>query len=102
MKTNPLRLTITADDGSPLYKIEPYHNNLCYELFEWRKIEKRDGETEFGWVDRNLYPRNIEDALRIIERDMIMKYGGCISTVEEMRKMLNAVVDRICKITKET
>lgn len=81
------------------YKISPYNNGLCYDLYEFREvISKRTGESKGKqWVHTGKYPSSFAHALRIIY-EMEMKRGkGTIKGLKAAIKHAEEIEQRISK-----
>ena len=76
------------------YQIRPYSNGLCWEIFEYRTVQKRTGETVTDWVSVGKYPQTLQHGLQIIY-EMALKAGDCIA------KYLPAVIKHCEKIYKD-
>lgn len=59
------------------YQIRPYHNNICWEIFEYRDVTcnrgKDKGKTSKKWVSTERYPATFGRALQIIYGLMLIK-----------------------------
>lgn len=58
------------------YQIRPYHNNLRWEVFEYRDVTCKSGEnkgkTSKKWVSTERYPATFGRALEIVYGLMLM------------------------------
>lgn len=81
------------------YKIKPYNNDLCYDLYEYREvIKKSTGESKgMQWVHTGKYPTSFAHALSIIY-EMEMKRGeGTIKGLDAAIKHAKDIENRIRK-----
>jgi len=100
-QTGELIWVVRNDDGVPLYKIEPYNNHLCYNLFEWGPTKKRDtGEEVWGWKDMGKYPTSLEHACTMLRDMLIMETGLETSEFSELKKTVTRSTTRIVKAVK--
>lgn len=72
------------------YRIKPYTNRLCWEIFEYREVTSNKGEhagkTRMDWVSTGKYPSNYGRALQIVYEMMLMESDEVIEGIEEAIK----------------
>lgn len=60
------------------YRIKPYDNHLCWEIFEYREVTCNKGEnkgkTSKKWVSTGKYPSTFGYALQIVY-ELMLKNG---------------------------
>ena len=93
---------INKGDGTPAFKVVPYSNHLCYQLFQWDSTLKRDtGEESWGWKDTGKYPSNLPHACEIIRNMMVMEWDIKTSDFKEIKKAITQSTNAIIAATKD-
>jgi hypothetical protein len=67
------------------YQIRPYPNNLCWEVWKFRDVKKKDGKVEKKWVSEGCYPSTLDHALLIVHERLLK--DGCDDVVDLERAM---------------
>ena len=57
------------------FKVKPYKNSLCWEVWEFKSVKRKTGETEESWVFTEKYPRTFEGALKTVFELSLMRSG---------------------------
>lgn len=78
------------------YRIEPFSNGLCFEIWKYRAVkDRKTGKEEMRWVSLDKYASTFGHALRIIYNDMMMKEEGTIRGLKAAVEYVHAVEKRI-------
>lgn len=89
MDTGDLEWVIRDENDTALYKIAPYSNHLCYNLYQWSAItDRKTGETRWDWKDTGVYPSTLEHACDIIRNRLVMNSGVKTSDLTELKKAI--------------
>lgn len=101
-QTGDIEWTITDEDGSPRYKIVPYQNHLCYNLFEWGvTTNRKTGEETWGWKDTGYYPSDLALACNVVRDRLIMASGVHTKDMVELKKVITRSTTQILNAVKE-
>lgn len=65
------------------YRIKPYSNGLCWEIFKYREVKGKNGETRMDWVSLGLYPSNYGLALQNVYEMMLKDSDEVIEGIGE-------------------
>lgn len=85
------------------YKITPYNNGLCYDLYEFREvISKRTGESKGEqWAHTGKYPTSFAQALFLIYEMEVKRGEGTIEGLDAAIKHARSIEQRIKKGIKK-
>lgn len=78
------------------YQIRPYPNNLCWEIWKFRDVKKKDGSVEREWVSEGCYPSTLAQALNTVH-ERLLKEGGSVVGIEDAVKAVKAQARAISK-----
>ncbi|MCR2034389.1 hypothetical protein [Adlercreutzia mucosicola] len=78
------------------YQIRPYPNNLCWEVWKFRDVKKKDGSVKREWVSEGCYPSTLDQALNIVH-ERLLKEGGSVVGIEDAVKAVKAQAKVIAK-----
>lgn len=78
------------------YQIRPYPNNLCWEVWKFRDVKKKDGSVKREWVSEGCYPSTLDQALNIVH-ERLLKEGGSVVGIEDAVKAVKAQTKTIAK-----
>ncbi len=78
------------------YQIRPYPNNLCWEVWKFRDVKKKDGSVKREWVSEGCYPSTLDQALNIVH-ERLLKEGGSAVGIEDAVKAVKAQAKVIAK-----
>lgn len=82
------------------YRIKPYHNGLCWEVFKYREVTSKDGETRMDWVSTGKYPGNYGYALQVVYELMLKDSDEVIEGIEEAIEKAKKIEAQILKAAK--
>lgn len=100
--TGDLEWTICDADGNNLYKIVPYSNHLCYNIYEWGATTRRDtGEEVMEWKDTGKYPSTLDHACDVIRNQLIMNCGLRTKEFTELKKAITRSTNQILAAVEE-
>lgn len=95
-------IIIKDDDGKPLYKIEPYPNHLCWQVFEWGMTTKRKTKEKVEeWKPLECYPTDLYYACVKLREMMTMRGEKIPQGLIETQKTITRCNNRIVKALKE-
>ena len=81
------------------YQIRPYHNNLRWEIFEYRDVTcnrgKNKGETSKKWVSIEKYPATFGRALQIIYGLILIKGDEVITGLPDAINTAKEISDSL-------
>lgn len=78
------------------YQIRPYPNSLCWEVWKFRDVKKKDGSVKREWVSEGCYPSTLDQALNIVH-ERLLKEGGSVVGIEDAVKAVKAQAKVIAK-----
>lgn len=78
------------------YQIRPYPNNLCWEIWKFRGVKKKDGSVSEEWVSEGRYPSDLAQALATVH-ERLLKEGGSVAGIEDAIKAVEAQARAIVK-----
>lgn len=101
--TGDLVIEFLNEDGKPLYRLQPYSNHLCYVIYKWTEVKKReDGELSWEWKQLECYPSTLEYGCTKI-RDWLVMEGGIaddVTSLTEVRKTITRSTNTIVNAIK--
>ena len=77
------------------YRIKPYPNGLCWEIFEYRELKPKEGEPRMDWVSLGLYPTNFGRALVIVYERILKDGDDVVEGIENAIELANAIEKRL-------
>lgn len=83
------------------YRIKPYENGLCWEVFKYREVKStKDGSVRMDWVSTGKYPSNYGQALQIVYELMLKESDEVIEGIEEAIKKAKKIEAQILKAAR--
>ncbi len=79
------------------YQIRPYPNNLCWEIWKFRDVKKKDGSVKREWVSEGCYPSTLDQALNIVHERLLKDGSDAVVDLEGAVKAVKAQVKAIAK-----
>lgn len=86
------------------YQIRPYPNNLCWEIWKFRDVKKKDGTVEREWVSEGCYPSTLDQALNTVherllkeDKDTIVDLESAVKAVKAQAKAISKAADKAAK-----
>lgn len=85
------------------YKIKPYQNGLCWEVFEYREVTANrganKGKISMKWVSSGKYPTTFGHALEIVYESMLKEgeqiIDGLPEAIETAKKIRNELLKQV-------
>lgn len=100
--TGDLEWTILDNNDDPIFKIVPYSNHLCYEIYKWDTTVRRDsGEEVMEWKSTGMYPSTLDHACNVIRDYLVMDCGVKTSDLTELKKAITRSTNQILAAVKE-
>lgn len=86
------------------YRIKPYENHLCWEIFEYREVTSNKGEnkgkTAKKWVSAEKYPSTFGHALQIVYEMMLMDCREAKRKPDDAVKGVRAISKHVREVEK--
>ena len=82
------------------YKLSPYKNYQCYDLYEFRDVKSRDTGESKGeqWVHTGKYPSTLTGALKIIYELELKRKKGITEGLEQAIKQAEKIEKKLEKV----
>lgn len=85
------------------FKVKPYQNNLCWEIWELRKAKPKDGietaDTE-AWQFAGKYPTDLENALLTVY-ELSLKKSGVSGDLRSAMREAHQICEEIKRAVKK-
>lgn len=85
------------------YQIRPYPNHLCWEVWKFRDVKRKDGTVEEEWVSEGCYPSTLDQALATVHERLLKDKGDeyAILSLEDAVKQVKAQASAIREVAKK-